>query len=501
VSWSRRAGTAAQLIAVALIGGALAVPAAHASCLGQVAPDVATGAHPHSRPVARVANVSYCGGEVMHVQRTHLIFWQPSGSGLSFDHGYVQQIETFMARVAGDSHSASALFGLMGQYHDGGGPAAYNSTYAGAVLDTDPLPTDPGDACSEPPAPPLGTGPGWSACVNDTGMQFELSKVLGAHHLPIGIKDIYFLVTPAGLGSCFDGGPSDCALGGDTNNGYCGYHSSTGVPGIIYAVIPYNAVMGHCQSSNPRPNASTTDPTISTIAHEFAESATDPTGTGWSDSSAEEIADICITNYGPALGGTGLSRYDAVIGGGHYWIQELWSNFTGQCEPGGHADSLSITGPQRAKGDRRVSLGAHAYDPQGKVVAYSWSYPSGSGSQGRRTTHVFTHAGSFTVKLRITDSWGNWTRTTHAIEITAPPRPVVTFGREQSNGSSETVGFRASAAVANFQCRIDRGRWRACHSPFNARGLTAGRHAIEVRARDTFGQLSRRPARYAFTTA
>ena len=73
-------------------------------------------------------------------------------------------------------------------------------------------------------------------------------------------------------------------------------------------MIPYNAVTGHCQSGNPRPNASTADPAISTISHEHNESVTDPLGNAWVDSSGDEIADLCITSYGPALGGTGAER-------------------------------------------------------------------------------------------------------------------------------------------------------------------------------------------------
>ena len=79
-------------------------------------------------------------------------------------------------------------------------------------------------------------------------------------------------------------GSSSCALGGSAT-GYCGYHSET-ANGILYAVIPYNAVPGHCQSSNPRPNASTADPTISTISHEHNETVTDPDGNAWIDARA-----------------------------------------------------------------------------------------------------------------------------------------------------------------------------------------------------------------------
>ena len=66
--------------------------------------------------------------------------------------------------------------------------------------------------------------------------------------------------------------------------GFCGYHTVSSSD-TLYAVIPYNAVNGHCQSGNPRPNASTADPALSTISHELAETVTDPYGNAWSTAS------------------------------------------------------------------------------------------------------------------------------------------------------------------------------------------------------------------------
>jgi hypothetical protein len=495
-SWAR----ACAAVAAAAI--AIAVPAAaRAQCIGQT-PDVRTGAHYHApREVASAANVSFCGGPVMHSQRVHVIYWAPAGSGLTFDPGYESMINTFLHQVAVASHSTSNVFGLMGQYHDSNGPAAYNATFAGAIQDSDPLPTDVVYTCTEPPAPPADTGPGWTACINDGGIQAEIARVVRDHHLPSGIGDMYMLLTPNGLGSCFESGPQDCALGGDANNGYCGYHSANGDPGIPYAVIPYNAVVGHCQSSNPRPNGSTADPTISTIAHEYAETSTDPLGTAWSDSSGNEIADLCITSYGRALGGLGSTRFDEVIDGGRYWIQELWSNFTHNCRAAARPDHLSTSGPGRAAGDREIVFAARASDPEGKIVNYAWRFGDGRTASGNKVTHAYLDAGTFTVTVRTLDSWGNWAYSTRQITVRRPPRPVVDVERGRVSGARATVRFSSSAAVATFECRIDRRHWTACRSPFSSSVLSPGSHRIYVRARDTFGQRSRRAAVYAFTVA
>jgi hypothetical protein len=124
------------------------------------------------------AKVSTLGGPVMHVERTHVVFWTPSGSGLAFDPGYQQLITTFLRQLARASGSPGNEFGVMGQYRGAGGPAAYNSRFAGAVDDTDPAPSGSGASCQEPLPPPASDGPGWTLCVNDAAMQSELVHVV-----------------------------------------------------------------------------------------------------------------------------------------------------------------------------------------------------------------------------------------------------------------------------------------------------------------------------------
>jgi hypothetical protein len=408
-----------------LLAAALAAAVCAAAASSAAAATFDRGALAHlPRATGAGAAVTYAGGPVMHSERVHLIFWQPSG--LAFDPGYVQQIEMFIERTAAASHSASNIFSLIGQYRDASGPAAYQASDAGAIVDTDPLPTGPGSTCTEPLPPPFGTGPpGWSSCVSDAGIENELQNVITAHRLPAGLRDMYIVLTPNRLGDCFAGGPTDCALGGPASSatpGYCGYHSAFGSPTILYAVVPYNALSGHCQSDNPRPNGSTADPTISTVAHEFAEIATDPLGDGWSDPSGYEIADRCLTSYGPNLGGsTGVTAYDQVIDGGDYYIQELWSNYSHACEASPRPDSVSIHGPLRGVTGRPLAYRASAHDPQGLVVGYRWTFGDGRSSNRRDPTHTYRSANRYTITLRITDSWGNYAFASHLIRV-APRR-------------------------------------------------------------------------------
>jgi hypothetical protein len=388
------------LLAGAALAALVLLPAAAHARVWSVVPDVATRAHVPSRPrpLAITANLPYHGGNVLRSNRTHLIFWQPAGSGLTFDPGYVSTIELFMKRVAADSHHTTNVYSVSGQYFDTRGRAAYASTYGGAVLATDRLPAN---GCHEP----LLTSPGWGVCLTDDQLETELEHVVAVHHLPNKDQDVYFLITPNGLGSCEDSSSQACALGGSAT-GYCGYHFTTPQE-IVYAVIPYNAIAGHCQSNNPRPNGSA-DPTLSTISHEHNEMVTDPYGDAWIDDSSQENGDLCLADFGANLGGVGLSAYNELIDGGHYHLQEEWSNFDHGCVPRARPDTLSASGPGSAKSGKPVTFNASGSAPPGPIKVFQWFFRDGHSAAGRQVTHRFARPGTYRVIVRGTDPWLNF---------------------------------------------------------------------------------------------
>ncbi len=420
----RQATRLASRAVVLAVGTALALvvgPASgathrvHHKTFGGIVPDVPTGGHVRVTPRAHAAYVlPFGGGTVMHSNRTHLIFWVPRGSALGYEAGYVAAIETFLKRVAADSRKPTNVYSLSGQYRDATGPAAYDSTYAGAVTATDPLPQN---GCTEPP-----TGPPWNVCLSDGQLLAEIQHMIGVHRLPTTERDLYFLVTPDGMGSCTGSGPDNCALGGSADGSYCGYHSQSPDDTVVYAVIPYNAVDGHCQSGNPRPNGSTADPTLSTLSHEHNEAITDPYGTGWIDlSTGDEDGDLCIQNFGPPLGGSGNGVWNESIGGGHYFLQEEWSNEDRACEPRDEADTISLSAPKWVQARKAAGFAGHGRDPDGAIIAWDWFFGDGKSAHRRIVSHSFTRAGRYRVVLRITDRAGN--RAYDAAWVTVTPAP------------------------------------------------------------------------------
>jgi hypothetical protein len=420
-----------------------------------VTPDIPTGGKPPTPspsavPGGPAANLDWQGGPVMHANRTHVIFWNPSncsfnGHACAYDPGYQALVQGFLANVAADSHKASNVFALTGQYSDGTGHALYDSTFAGALNDTDAAPPN---GCTLPAA----ATPGWGMCLSDAQIQIELRNFVSSHALPSGPTDLYFLVTPEGFGSCSGTGPTSCSLGGGANAGYCGYHnffgSTFGAPGI-YANIPFNAESGHCQSGNPRPNGSTGDPTLSTLSHEQSEAITDPlpggagnSRTGWVDGNPgsptyqQEIGDLCAGSFGSALGSTTFGAYNQSIGTGHYLLQEEWSNEDGGCVQHDETDTVSAAVPGSGIAGVPVTLSGSATDPDGSISIYAWFFGDGTPIQtGQNVRHSFPHPGTFTVTLVIQDVAGQQAAVQRTITIASASITRISTSTGRTSGT------------------------------------------------------------------
>ena len=72
------------------------------------------------------------------------------------------------------------------------------------------------------------------------------------------------------------------------------------------------------------------DVEVNLLAHEIAETTTDPLGTGWYDASGLENADKCSWKFG-STSSSSLSknmRYNVVLGGKYFLLQTNWQNYS-----------------------------------------------------------------------------------------------------------------------------------------------------------------------------
>ena len=136
--------TWARVGAVAVAIATLGVSASAAGASGTARRGHARRSHrsapvPQSRPDPGALNLDYQGGPVMHSNRTHIIFWNPSNCSFNGTCLLVRlglsgaRVNGFLANVAADSHKATNVFAITGQYSDFTGHAMYDSTFAGAI--------------------------------------------------------------------------------------------------------------------------------------------------------------------------------------------------------------------------------------------------------------------------------------------------------------------------------------------------------------------------------
>jgi IPT/TIG domain len=287
---------------------------------------------------ASTINLTYHGGVVLHSNTTYAIYWVPPGTGVSAT--YESTINSFFADVAAASGSAADVYASDIQYSDNSGPIAYKSTFGGSYVDSStPIPND----CSGEYA---GTSIKVSACVTDADVEAEVSRAIAAAGWTPSPTSIFFLFTPSDVGSCFTGSNS-CAY-----TYYCAYHSGFEDSQhrlVLYANQPYTdtsgvGAPGVCDSGQHPNSDLAADSTINVASHEHNETITDPLGTAWYDASGNEDGDKCAWNFGTPLGSTETGAYNQAIGGGHYYLQQEWSNASSGCVLGYKAPAPTIAG-------------------------------------------------------------------------------------------------------------------------------------------------------------
>jgi hypothetical protein len=234
---------------------------------------------------AGAAGLTYHGGPVIVKAKVVFIFWGPSFSNpWSPDFAYARTLQAFRN-----------FFGTSTEYN-------VITQYSG--IQTSNL------AAGNPDWFDASTPP---ANVTDTRAQTEINTYLASH--AFDASTIYEVVLPSssyssrnGVTSC--GGPSFA---------YCAYHSSytsSGASAIKYSVQPY-ASCGGCQFSGG--NAAENQEFF--IGEETIDAVTDPTGTGWWNStSGKEAVELCLLLAPPPS-----------LGSSSPVLSYVWSNAQNQC--------------------------------------------------------------------------------------------------------------------------------------------------------------------------
>ncbi|MDF1542782.1 MAG: PKD domain-containing protein [Anaerosomatales bacterium] len=140
---------------------------------------------------------------------------------------------------------------------------------------------------------------------------------------------------------------------------------------------------------------------------------------------SEGVYHLYITGVGKA-GSTGYPEYGSL---GTWTLAGTAPSHGGQLPPTAVA-TASVT-----SGEAPLSLaldGSGSFDPDGTIVSWAWDFGDGTSGTGATVAHTYASAGSYTVRLTVTDN-GDLTATASvAIDVTssnvAPTAMIVTSG-------------------------------------------------------------------------
>jgi hypothetical protein len=99
-----------------------------------------------------------------------------------------------------------------------------------------------------------------------------------------------------------------------------------------------------------------------------------------------------------------------------------WTTRSFALEANDLAPTASFAAPSAAAAGASASFDATASsDPDGTVASYEWSFGDGSGAEGGpATSHTYQAAGSYEVRLTVTDNGGQTATTSHLVTVGAP---------------------------------------------------------------------------------
>jgi PKD repeat protein len=403
------------------------------------------------------------GGPVMHKVTTHVIYWDPGKEFTAVTRGIIKK---FFTDVALDSGLATNVFGVAGQYTDATSHAAYSSTFAGELPDTEPYPTS---GCKVPAEGDPGP---YSRCLLDIQVTEQLSAYIEKNELPTGAEHQYFVVLPHQVVTCFPKvgeKPQTCS-----NNVFCAYHSVIeGPKEIIYSDIPTSLMdkthAKDCQSDGlpkvQEPNGDSTgfaDVALKYISHEYIEASTDPQGEGWFDAAGREIGDKCNSYsptaesevdpnaFLPALGGEAGkgTLFNQSINADHYYIQSEWDNGANACSMKPvplEGAGFTPSSPSPFVGSP-VSFSGTAVDTY-KGLGFSWTFGDGASSEGATPTHVYAAPGAYKVTMTARDSLTGATAPPAERTVVVNDQPTASFTASPNPATPGSgVGFNGSAS-------------------------------------------------------
>lgn len=254
-------------------------------------------------------------------------------------------------------------------------------------------------------------------------------------------------------------------VGGDNMTGWPNQPTSTYFAGTIDEVAVYNAPLTEAQVAShwslsgfgpPPPNV-LPSAAFTQSANRLAASF---------DASTSSDADGTIASYdwdfGDGATGNGMTANHDYAAPGTYSVKLTVTDNSGGATEVSH--DITVTDPNAlptaaftsSASELTASLnGSTSSDPDGTIASYDWDFGDGSTGNGATTDHVYAAAGTYDVKLTVTDNRGATAEVTHPVKVIAPSPAIVMddFDRILANGWGTSIkggAWTATGTASNF---------------------------------------------------
>ena len=453
--------------------------------------DVIRGAPHNGAPsggaVVTGNGINYNGGPVMHNSPVNLYYIL---YGSTWSSSALTILENWAAQIGGTPY-----FNINTTYGDTVGNVPNAVNFVGTYTDTGTLGTSLSDAN-------IGT-----LTSNAINHGFAGAPV------PAGTADpngLYMVLTAPGV-----------AETSGFLTSYCGWHwsgsfvSGAVTPGTIYSGYPVvkfafigdAAGASGCTAQSPSPNGDTgADSMISVLAHELAETVSDPQGNAWYASNGQENGDLCAWIFGTTYTAPNGSAANVNINGTNYLMQQIWLNANGgSCalsyaatpdfsfsatpasrsvtEGTGTTYTASVTPLGGFSGTVNLTVSGL---PTGATASFSPTSLTSGSSTLTVNTVASTPTGTF--QLTITGTSGVLTHSALvSLTVTVPPTPDFSLSATPSSRSvTQGAGTTYSATVTpsgGFNSSVGlsvSGLPSGATASFNPTPLTSGSSTLTV---------------------
>lgn len=86
-----------------------------------------------------------------------------------------------------------------------------------------------------------------------------------------------------------------------------------------------------------------------------------------------------------------------------------------------------------------ATLTSTSTDPDGRIASTSWDFGDGSTGDGVHTTHTYAAAGTYSVKVTVTDDRGGVSSVAHDVSVTDPVATSISFVASTASNANTTV--------------------------------------------------------------